>query len=73
VIQRQEVTDVLLAAFAAMGFALSARALLFVSIVGAIVLAVMSMRSQTFIVLAIYCCLTTIPLVVLELLAKRNV
>lgn len=74
-IQRQEVSDVLLAAFAAMGFATSARFLLFLSLLGAFALAVMAMLEPTnpkLIVLGMYCVLTTLPLVALEVIAKRG-
>jgi hypothetical protein len=75
IIQREEVSDVLLAAFAALGFAVSARALVFLSLVGAFVLAVMAMMNQTMmsvVVLGLYCALTVLPLVFLELRAKRG-
>ena len=74
IVQRQEVSDVLLAAFAAMGYAVSARALLFMALIGAFCLAVMSMISQSVmsvIVLGVYLALTVLPMVYLELRAKR--
>jgi preprotein translocase subunit SecF len=70
VVQRESVTDVVLSAFAALGFAVSARFLLFISILGAIMLAVMAVNSTAvaaLLVLAVYSCLTTIPLVILEI------
>jgi hypothetical protein len=75
IIQREEVSDVLLAAFAALGYAVSARALLFIALIGAFCLAVMSMLSQSVmsvIVLGVYLALTVLPMVFLELRAKRN-
>lgn len=74
IIQREEVSDVLLAAFSALGYAVSARALLFLALVGAFSLAVMAMLNQTTMsvtVLGLYCVLTVLPLVFLELRAKR--
>jgi hypothetical protein len=68
------VSDVLLAAFSALGYAVSARALLFLALVGAFSLAVMAMLNQTTMsvtVLGLYCVLTVLPLVFLELRAKR--
>lgn len=68
-----KISDVMLAAFSAFGFALSARALVLLSLLGAFVLALMAMKAQTTmsaVLLSLYCCLTTIPLVVLELRAK---
>jgi hypothetical protein len=59
----------MLAAFSAFGYALSARSLLLVSIAGAFALAVMAMRAASTlsaVVLALYCGLTVIPLVVLD-------
>ena len=75
VIQRQEVSQVLLAAFTALGYALSARALLFIALVGAFALAVMAMLNQTVmsaVVLGIYMLLVILPMVYLELRAKRS-
>lgn len=75
IIQREEVSEVLLAAFAAMGFAMSARFLLFLSLLGAFALAVMAMLEPTnpkLIVLGMYGILTTLPLVALEVVAKRG-
>lgn len=72
---KAEVSDVLLAAFAALGYAVSARFLLFMSIVGAFALAVMSMLHPTvmsIVILGMFCLLTTLPLVWLELRAKRS-
>lgn len=74
IIQRQEVSDVLLAAFSALGFAVSARFILFLSLIGAFVLAVMAMVSQAImavIVLSLYAALIVLPLVWLETRSKR--
>lgn len=75
VIQRQEVSDVLLAAFSAMGYAVSARFLLFLSMLGAFALAVMALRQPSvfsLVVLGMYSGLTVLPLVWLELNGKRQ-
>ena len=75
IVQRQEVSDVLLSAFAALGYAVSARALLFLALVGAFALSVMAMLDQTTmsaIVLCIYLVLIILPMVFLELKAKRG-
>jgi len=69
VVEKPGVGEVMLAAFAAMGFAVSARMLLFMSLLGAFALAVMTELSQTTmsaVILGIYCVLVVIPLVALE-------
>lgn len=61
--------DVVLAAFTGLGYALSARALLLLSIVGAFVLAVLVIQTDKvvpLIVLIGYCALVVIPLCILE-------
>ena len=61
--------DVMLAAFGAAGLALSARALLLLALVGAFVLAIMAMQSQTIAaleVLAIYGVFAILPVAYLE-------
>lgn len=63
-------SDVLVAAFGALGYALSARALLFLALIGAFTLGVMAMLSgkpMSLAILAAYALLTVIPMVVLEL------
>lgn len=75
IIQKPGVEDALLAAFAALGFAISARVQLFLALVGAFVLAVMAMRALStpaMITLGLYCGLTVLPLVWLETRAKRK-
>jgi hypothetical protein len=75
IVQRQEVSDVLLAAFSALGYAVSARALLFLSLIGAFALAVMAMSRlsvEAMIILGLYCGMTLLPLVFLEIYAKRG-
>ena len=61
------------AAFRAVGFALSARALLLLALIGAFVLAVMAMIGPVdrLWVLCAYCCLMVIPLVFLEVRKGR--
>jgi hypothetical protein len=69
-----KITDVMLAAFAAFGYALSARLLLLIALIGAFALAVMAMMAKVIlaaVILALYCCLTVIPLVVLERDARK--
>ena len=56
--------DVVVGAFAALGYALSARALLLLALIGAFVLSLMAITSQTLPaleVLVAYCCFTVIP------------
>lgn len=75
-IQIQEVTsrqstplDTVVTAFAGLGYALSARALLLLALIGSFVLAVMAMMSQTpaaLEVLVAYAFLTVIPVAFLE-------
>ena len=63
-------SEVLIAAFSALGYALSARALLMLALVGAFVLGFMAMLSDkpmSLAILAAYALLTVIPMVVLEL------
>jgi hypothetical protein len=63
-------SEVLVAAFGALGYALSARALLFLALIGAFTLGVMAMLSgkpMSLAILAAYSILTVIPMVVLEL------
>ena len=67
--QSSQAVELGLAAFAALGYAVSARLLVFLALVGAFVLAVMSMSSQTIMsatILALYAVLIVIPLVALE-------
>lgn len=65
------ISEAIIAAFAALGYAVSARLLLFVSLVGAFVLAVMAERDHSAWVLIAYCCLTVIPVALLEIFGKR--
>ena len=61
------------AAFKAVGFALSARALLFLALVGSFVLALLAMtgNSSRLWVLGTYCVLVILPLVFLEVRKGR--
>ena len=72
--RKPEAMDVILAAFGALGYALSARALLLLCLMGAFVLAMSAMNGPEFRiwVLIAYCGLTVLPIVGLELLKKRN-
>jgi hypothetical protein len=62
------------AVFRALGFALSARLLLLLSLIGAFVLGVEAMSMQTMMglyVLAAYCCFTVLPVTYLEVSKRR--
>lgn len=62
--------SVLVTAFAALGYALSARAILLLALIGAFVLACFAMKSQTQDALAVliaYCVLAVLPVVALEI------
>lgn len=75
IIEKPGIEDAVLAAFAALGFAVSARFLVFLTVVGAFALAVMAMRFHDLMglaVLGLYCALTVLPLVWLETRAKRK-
>lgn len=62
--------DVVVAAFSALGYALSARAILLLSLIGAFALAMRAMSSQTpaslYVTIA-YCVLVVLPVVGLEI------
>lgn len=76
IIQKPDISDVLLAAFSALGYAVSARLLIFLSLIGAFVMAVMAMIFRDYMalsVLGLYCVLTVLPLVALELFGKVRV
>ena len=67
--------DVVVGAFAALGYALSARALLLLSLIGAFVLSLMAITSQTLPaleVLVAYCCFTVIPVAYLEIRRRQQ-
>jgi hypothetical protein len=67
--------DVLVAAFSGLGYALSARGLLLLSLLGAFFLANKAIDSLTTPALAVlisYCLLTVIPVVYLELRKGRS-
>jgi hypothetical protein len=69
IVQKADITDAMFAAFSALGFAVSARVLLFLSLVGTFVLAVLSMMSQTkmsAVIVTLFCIGTVIPLCILE-------
>ena len=64
----------MLAAFAAVGYAVSARLILLLALLGAFCLAVMALLAQSVIgllVLTAYCLLAVIPMIGLELRGKR--
>lgn len=66
---------VMLASFAALGFALSARALLLLALFGAFVLAVMAMQQQTSASLEVflaYAALTVLPVTFLEVRRRSS-
>ena len=67
--------DVVVGAFAALGYALSARALLLLALIGAFVLSLMAITSQTLPaleVLVAYCCFTVIPVAYLEIRRRQQ-
>ena len=67
--------DVIVAAFAALGYALSARALLLLSLIGAFVLSLLAITSQTMPALEVliaYCCFTVIPVAYLEVRRRQQ-
>jgi len=67
--------DVVVSAFAALGYALSARALLLLSLIGAFVLSLLAITSQTTAaleVLVAYCCFTVIPVAYLEIRRRQQ-
>lgn len=74
IVQRTGIPEAIVAAFAALGYALSARLILTMSLLGAFVLGVMAMRApstMSLLVLIAYCALTVIPSAALELFGKR--
>ena len=67
--------DVVITAFAALGYALSARALLLLSLIGAFVLSLLAITSQTLPALEVllaYCCFTVIPVAYLEVRRRQQ-
>lgn len=71
---RAETLDVVVAAFGGLAYALSARALLLVALLGAFALAVMAMLRQGYmplLVLVAYACLTVIPATILEVRKRQ--
>lgn len=74
IVERPQISDVMLSAFSALGYAVSARVLLFMSLLGAFVLAVIAMLSQSImsaVIVTLFCGMTIIPLAVLEWRSKR--
>lgn len=69
IIEKPGVEAVLLAAFAALGYAVSARLILLLSVIGGFVLALVGQRSNSLIgliIVAVYGLLVVCPLVLLE-------
>lgn len=67
--------NVILSAFGGLGYALSARALLLLALLGAFALAVLAMESQTtmgLLILAAYSLSTVVPVTVLEIRKTRE-
>lgn len=62
--------DTLIAAFTGLGYALSARALLLLALIGAIIMAVRADNTASLVALAIYCLFTVGPVVILEMRKK---
>lgn len=74
IVQRVGIPEAILSVFAALGFALSARLLLLLAIIGAFVLAMMAMQNtsyQTIGIFVAYALLVIVPLVYLETKGKR--
>jgi hypothetical protein len=74
IVREPSTLDVMFASFAAIGFAVSARVLLFLSLLGAFALSVMAIYVASItalIVLGMFCAFTTLPLVALELKNKQ--
>jgi hypothetical protein len=74
IIQKQSISEAMLAAFSALGFAVSARFLLFLAMFGAFALAVMAMLSRqtiSLVVLGLWCAMTVLPLIWLEINSRR--
>lgn len=74
VIQRAGIPEALVAAFAALGYALSARLILTLSLLGSFVIGCMAMVDPSILKLCIliaYSALTVVPSTLLELFAKR--
>lgn len=73
--QQSSTLDLVVAAFAGLGYALSARALLLLALIGAFVLSVMATTAQTFAslyVLIAYCLFTVIPVAYLEIRRRQQ-
>lgn len=73
-VQRVGIPEAMVSVFSVLAFALSARLLLLLALIGAFVLALMAMDRQTPLAAAIlvaYALLTVAPLVYLELRGKR--
>ena len=67
--------DVTVTAFAGLGYALSARALLLLSLIGAFILSLMAIQSQTLAaleVLGVYCVFTVVPVCFLEIRRRAS-
>ena len=74
IVERPGIPEAIVAAFAALGYAVSARLILLLSLVGAFSLAVMAVMSATVIsllILVAYSVLIVIPIVLLEAYGKR--
>lgn len=74
IIQRTGIPEAIVAAFAALGYALSARLILTLSLIGAFALGVMAMQEPSILKLSVmiaYCSLTVIPCAGLEIFGKR--
>lgn len=62
--------DAVVVAFTGLGYALSARAILLLTVIGSFVLAVLAMQDPNAIrlwTLVAYCCLTVFPVTILEI------
>ena len=74
IIQRTGIPEAIVAVFSVLGYALSARLILTLSLIGAFTIAFIAMREATVLslcTLVAYCALTVLPCAALELYGKR--
>lgn len=73
--EKPSAMEVVIHAYTALGYALSARALLLLALVGAFILAILTARQPTYFSLAlltIYCAFTVVPIAYLEVRKGRG-
>lgn len=72
---RGQFSDAIISAFVALGYVLSARMILLLSMIGAFALGALAMRDPTILrllVLFVYACFTVVPIALLEAFGKRR-